>query len=91
MLSALSALRSRAASVLGSCLSQRGYAVPKKKSTHASTRQRAANKGLPIKQNIHQCAGCGHPKLLHHICDHCYDRFKNIVKLAQANGISGFI
>ncbi|RUO97645.1 hypothetical protein BC936DRAFT_140788 [Jimgerdemannia flammicorona] len=33
---------------------------------------RASNKGLKNLTNIVECPGCGKPKLMHHLCKHCY-------------------
>ncbi|KAL0079195.1 hypothetical protein J3Q64DRAFT_1764477 [Phycomyces blakesleeanus] len=62
------------------------WAAPKKKTSHSKKRMRASNKGLPTKENVVGCPGCGNSKLLHHLCKHCYGDIKQKTKdsLAQA-------
>ncbi|KAF9917743.1 hypothetical protein BX616_000051 [Lobosporangium transversale] len=50
--------------------------VPKSKTSHSKKRMRQATKGLKEQHNIVQCPGCGHAKLMHHLCMHCYRDMK---------------
>ncbi|KAI9298744.1 hypothetical protein K502DRAFT_280871, partial [Neoconidiobolus thromboides FSU 785] len=47
-------------------------AVPKKKTSYAKKRMRAAGKGLKNLKNITSCYSCGQPKLMHQLCPNCY-------------------
>ncbi|KAF9927732.1 hypothetical protein FBU30_002935 [Linnemannia zychae] len=51
-------------------------AVPKSKTSHSKKRMRQATKGLKLQRNIVECPGCGQPKLMHHLCTHCYRDMK---------------
>ncbi|KAF9913161.1 hypothetical protein EC991_003621 [Linnemannia zychae] len=51
-------------------------AVPKSKTSHSKKRMRQATKGLKVQRNIVECPGCGQPKLMHHLCTHCYRDMK---------------
>lgn len=66
------------------------FAVPKKKVSHGRKRRRAANKGLKNLRNIVQCQTCSRPKLLHHLCPHCYKRYGNFLKEALLKGQQDF-
>lgn len=50
--------------------------VPKSKTSHSKKRMRQATKGLKEQRNIVECPGCGQPKLMHHLCTHCYRDMK---------------
>ncbi|KAH7051505.1 ribosomal L32p protein family-domain-containing protein [Linnemannia elongata] len=50
--------------------------VPKSKTSHSKKRMRQATKGLKEQRNIVECPGCGQPKLMHHLCQHCYRDMK---------------
>ncbi|KAG0281577.1 hypothetical protein BGZ95_001928 [Linnemannia exigua] len=50
--------------------------VPKSKTSHSKKRMRQATKGLKVQRNIVECPGCGQPKLMHHLCTHCYRDMK---------------
>ncbi|KAF9095144.1 hypothetical protein BGX29_008641 [Mortierella sp. GBA35] len=50
--------------------------VPKSKTSHSKKRMRQATKGLKEQRNIVECPGCGQPKLMHHLCNHCYRDMK---------------
>jgi ribosomal protein L32 len=52
------------------------WAAPKKKTSHSKKRMRSANKQLQDRKNIQPCHACGRPKLMHHICEHCYKDFR---------------
>jgi large subunit ribosomal protein L32 len=46
-------------------------AVPKRRNSHQRRRLRMQNKWLKPLKNIAQCADCGSPKLMHHLCPQC--------------------
>ncbi|KAG0239509.1 hypothetical protein BGW41_007616 [Actinomortierella wolfii] len=50
--------------------------VPKHRTSHSKKRMRQATKGLKVQKNIVSCPGCGRPKLMHHLCTHCYREMK---------------
>ncbi|KAG0257083.1 hypothetical protein DFQ27_005300 [Actinomortierella ambigua] len=50
--------------------------VPKHRTSHSKKRMRQATKGLKVQKNIVECPGCGRPKLMHHLCTHCYREMK---------------
>ncbi|RUS19843.1 hypothetical protein BC937DRAFT_86822 [Endogone sp. FLAS-F59071] len=60
------------------------WAVPKKKTSHSKKRMRASNKGLRNLENIITCPGCGNPKLMHHLCVHCYKDVRKKAKEVKA-------
>lgn len=66
------------------------FAVPKKRTTHGKKRRRAATKHLRPMQNITSCSACGQPKLLHHVCAVCFQRYRLLVKKAMEAGQKDF-
>ncbi|KAF9978361.1 hypothetical protein BGZ73_002744 [Actinomortierella ambigua] len=50
--------------------------VPKHRTSHSKKRMRQATKGLKVQKNIVDCPACGRPKLMHHLCTHCYREMK---------------
>ncbi|CAO1634103.1 unnamed protein product [Sympodiomycopsis kandeliae] len=57
-------------------------AVPKSKVSHSRKRMRSANKGLKDRVDLVHCAGCGTPKLYHHICAVCYSDISKRQKMS---------
>ncbi|KAJ3246815.1 hypothetical protein HDU78_006122 [Chytriomyces hyalinus] len=53
------------------------WAVPKKRTTHSTKRQRMTQKWLRPMKNIIQCPLCGSATLLHHSCKMCLRGLKN--------------
>lgn len=58
-------------------------AVPKSRVSHSRKRMRSANKGLKDRDDFVHCAGCGSPKLAHHICANCYGIISRAQKAAN--------
>jgi large subunit ribosomal protein L32 len=48
------------------------WAVPKRRTSHSKKRMRMAHKYLKPKHHYQTCPKCGHLKLQHTLCGHCF-------------------
>ncbi|KAJ1680413.1 hypothetical protein EV182_000068 [Spiromyces aspiralis] len=56
------------------------WAAPKQRTSHSKKRMRASNKALKNRKDIVPCPGCGRPKLMAHVCQHCYKDLRRTMK-----------
>lgn len=55
-------------------------AVPKKKTSHSKKRHRQmAGKALKDVNNLCKCPVCGGTKRMHHLCETCMNKMKNMM------------
>lgn len=65
-------------------------AAPKKKVTRRTIQIRHHAYTPKNRQNITNCQTCGSLKLSYSECSFCFKRYRNLVRLCQANGYSDF-